>query len=176
MVDKQDLQADMTPEDAGDEPAVYELGYHIISSVSEEALPKEVASVTSALKELGGSFIGEGFPTRMKLAYSISKKIDGSRRDFDSAYFGWLTFELEPAKIGAFKSALETLPSMLRFLIIRTTREELAAAAAPQIERAAPMAGEIKRLVEDESNAGTLSEKDLDVALEGIASSEEKTD
>jgi ribosomal protein S6 len=172
MAEDKDLQVDLNAGDAGDEPAVYELGYHIISTVTDEALPKESALVVGAVKELGGSLIGEGAPTRMKLAYVISKKIDGTLRNFDSAHFGWVTFEMEPAQVITLKAKIESLPSILRFIIIRTTREDLIAAAQPVIERATPMAGEIKRRVEDESNAGVLSEKALDAALEGIAEGE----
>jgi ribosomal protein S6 len=169
-----DTEKDVREEDrGGDEPAVYELGYHIVPTVTEEALPQEVLKVTDAVKNLGGSFIAEGFPARTHLAYALSKNVDGARRDFDTAYFGWITFELEPENIADFKAAIEAVPSVLRFLIIRTSREALAAAQTLERISTGP-APEMKRLVQDESNAGTLSEKALDAALETIVSDAEK--
>ena len=145
------------------EPQTYEVGYHIVSTVSEDALPKEVAKLTDIVKALGGTFVAEGFPVKTELAYMISKKFGTERHDFTSTYFGWVAFELSPDKINECKIQIEALQNVLRFIIIKTTKEDVASALqAPKVEE------EHTRLVADESKAGEVSEKALDEVLEGI--------
>ncbi len=163
---KTDLNEDLG---SGKEPVVYELGYHILSSISEDGLEAEVAKVASIVKAQGGSSVADGFPTKIDLAYEISKKIDGKRHDFNSAYFGWMAFELSPDKIAEVKAQVEALPNVLRSLIIKTSKEDIAAAMEEPKTEAAASVEQKERLVADESNAGEVSEKALDEALEGIA-------
>lgn len=102
---------------------IYELGYHVLPNLSEEELAKVVEALKSKITELGGDFIADQYPSTMPLAYSLVKEIDNKSRAFDSAYFGWLKFELDSAKLEDLKTALDKNANMLRYLLIKTVRE-----------------------------------------------------
>lgn len=125
-------------EDAG-EPAVYEVGYHLLSSVSEDALEKEAGAITEAVTTLGAEVVGERSPVEIDLAYPINKKIDGKREEFGSAYFGWVAFELAASDIEKVKEALDQNSNILRYLITQTSRDQVAATLAdPSLDVGVP--------------------------------------
>ncbi len=51
------------------------------------------------------------------------KTVSGSYDKYDTAYFGWLKFEIEPGKIEAVKKAVENRDTVLRVLLVSTVRE-----------------------------------------------------
>ena len=108
----------------GADVLVYELGYHILPTVAEEALAGEVDALKTLLVQADGVFIAEEAPKRINLAYKMEKGERGKNTYFDSAYFGWMKFELLPEKTLELKDALENRPNMLRFLLIKTVRED----------------------------------------------------
>ncbi len=107
----------------GDETAVYELGYHILSSVTDERLLAEVGNIKAVFEKKGGSFISEEFPITTHLAYTIEHNIGGKKEKYDTAYFGWVKFEVAPSDLNDIKKELDTNENILRFLIIHTVRE-----------------------------------------------------
>ena len=156
--------------DAGAEPTVYEVGYHILPTVGEKELPDEINKVTDALKALEADFVGEKLPMKIQLAYPIEKKVDGAKRWFESAYFGWVAFEIAPGKIGEVKDAMDKNPQILRYIIVKTGRDEVAAAMAdPSLD----ISTAVKREAE---SGGVLSEEALDTALKQIASEDTKVE
>jgi len=102
----------------------YELAYHVLPTVAEG----EVASVTSALKEIitkaGGEVFDEENAARFELAYEIEKYLEGRYRHFASAYFGWIRFRVEASAIAAIAEELDGHKLILRHLLIRLTRVE----------------------------------------------------
>jgi ribosomal protein S6 len=103
--------------------AVYEVGFHIVPTVAEENLMAEVAALRTGFESLGGIFISEDFPKSRPLAYTISKKVGGTRAKYDRAYFGWIKFEMTSEKLPEFKKALDLNNNILRYLLVHTTRE-----------------------------------------------------
>lgn len=102
---------------------VYELGYHILPTVSEGNLSKEVEAIKSKITDLGGEFISEAAPQNTALAYEIVKEISNKNHKFNNAYFGWIKFEVEAEKIESLKEEMEKNLNVLRFIIIKTVRE-----------------------------------------------------
>ncbi len=102
---------------------IYELGYHILPTLSEDEVAKVVGDLKETLSGLEATVIAEQFPQLMNLAYEIGKEIENKVRKFGSAYFGWIKFEVETAKIEGFKETMEKNLSVLRFIIIKTVRE-----------------------------------------------------
>jgi len=100
---------------------VYEIGYHIVPSVSEENLATEVGKIMDLIK--GAEIISEEAPKLTDLAYTIAKQVGGLRRKFDKAYFGWVKFEMDNKDIAAVKKSLDANENVLRFLLIKTVRE-----------------------------------------------------
>lgn len=113
---------------------VYEVGYHIVPSVAVENLPKEVEVLKNFLIGEGALIASEEFPKMIDLAYAMDKKIDGAKQRFDYSYFGWIKFEADSKSLGKIKKFLDDNGNVLRFLLIKTVRENtLFSAKAPVI-------------------------------------------
>ncbi|MDE2021234.1 MAG: 30S ribosomal protein S6, partial [Patescibacteria group bacterium] len=132
----------MTNEDMAEkaETQVYELGYHIISSIAEEKLPAEVTAIKDILEAEHAVFIAEEFPKLKHLTYTMTKVLAAKHLKFDTAYFGWMKFEIDPVAIPAIKKRLEGSQSILRFLLIKTVRESTLAVIKPPSFRGEPKA------------------------------------
>ena len=106
------------------EEKIYEVGYHIVSSVSEENLPAEVEKIKAYLAKEKASIISEEAPKLRPLAYSIKKAFGGTYKTFDKAYFGFIKFELpEEGDIRNIDLSMKNNESVLRHLVIKTVRE-----------------------------------------------------
>jgi ribosomal protein S6 len=110
--------------DHDDRQSVYEIGYLIAASIPEEAVPAESDKVKKIINDSGASILSEEMPHRQRLAYTMRRKtVSGSYDKYDEAFFGWVKFELGSGKIEALKKAVESVPSVLRMLLITTVRE-----------------------------------------------------
>jgi ribosomal protein S6 len=108
-----------------DRLSVYEIGYLIASSVPEEKVPAEADAIKAIVTGAGAEVIADEAPHFQQLAYSMRvKMVSGAYEKYDSAYFGWIKFELGSSKIEAVKKAIEVKPSVLRMLLITTVREQ----------------------------------------------------
>lgn len=108
-----------------DRQTVYEIGYLIASSIPEDKVLGEAEAVKAIITGAGASIISEEAPHFQELAYSMRvKMVSGAYEKYDTAYFGWIKFELGSSKIEAIKKAVETKSSILRMLLITTVREE----------------------------------------------------
>jgi len=106
------------------EEKIYEVGYHIISSVSEENIPAEVEKIKAYLAKEKAIIISEEAPKLRLLAYSIKKAFGGTYKTFDKAYFGFIKFELgEDGDIRNIDLSMKNNESILRYLVIKTVRE-----------------------------------------------------
>ena len=148
---------------------IYEIGYHIIPTVEEGDVEKVVGDIRSQIEKLGGSFIAEGAPSLMKLAYGIAAREGDKNVEHDRGYFGWLKFE---APIGAAETLDESLKGntkILRHIVFKTVREETRA------RMKAPTIREVKRTDtiksaprRTEESAAPVSEEDLDKAIQDL--------
>lgn len=102
---------------------VYELGYHIVSTVAEENVAKEVEALKAIVLKDGGSLVSEGEPKLINLAYSMTKSVADSKKKFNSAYFGWIKFETKSELIPEMKKKIDVVSTVLRYLLIKTVRE-----------------------------------------------------
>jgi len=105
------------------EPRVYELGFHILPSVDEGNLEEKYQELVAIIKKRGGNIISEEFPALINLAYPMDKYIKNKRNTYDQAYFGWIKFEVDPQSEKVIKSEIEFLDFVLRFILIKTVRE-----------------------------------------------------
>ena len=102
---------------------VYELGYHIVSTVAEENLSKEAEALKAIVLKDGGSLVSLGEPKLINLAYSMTKSVADTKKKFNTAYFGWLKFETKSELMPMIKKAVDANPNVLRYLLIKTVRE-----------------------------------------------------
>ena len=145
---------------------VYELGYHLVSTIAEEALPKEVENLKAILLKDGGSLVSEGEPKLINLAYSMTKSVADIKKKFNTAYFGWIKFETSQSLIPEMKKKLDANASVLRYLLIKTVRENTMyspklTVRTPAKEEAAPKAK--KSVKTDETKAASVEEIDKSI-------------
>jgi ribosomal protein S6 len=151
-----------------DRPAVYEIGYLIVSSVPEEKVPESVDQIRKIVNDGGGSIIAEEMPKREDLAYTMRiKTVSGAYEKYDQAYFGWIKFEVGSNRIEAVKKALETLPFMLRMLLITTVRENtyLGKRSASPLAKVQP---QIEEKVEEKKEVAPASIEEMDKSIDAM--------
>lgn len=149
------------------DPKVYEIGYMLVSSIPLEKAGEAVESLKGILSKAGASFIGEGAPELVNLAYTMVKKIGSSNHRFNQGYFGWFKFELLGEKIESVKKEFEVHPDMLRMLLMNTVKENTylgkkAPALNPPKPEEAPVA-EDAQVPAPEVTPATIEEMDKSI-------------
>lgn len=148
---------------AGEKP-LYEVSFLISASVPEDSVASEVATINSLLAEAEGEILFAEAPKMRALSYPMLKTHLGKREKFDSAYFGSLIVALEGEKVKVLPKQLESMPSVLRALVVAVPPEALWYAekrVAAKAEREAKHAA-----LKEEAN--TLSQAELDKTIEQL--------
>jgi len=107
---------------------IYEIGYLLVPTISEENVLISYGNFKDLIINLGGEVISEEIPKMITLAYTMLKTTQNIRSKFDSAYFGWIKFEINPEKVLELKRKLDVDLNFVRFLITKTVRENTIAA------------------------------------------------
>jgi len=102
---------------------IYEIGFHILPTVQEENLQGVVSDLENSITKNDGQILSEDFPKMRNLAYEISKRVETKYLNFNKAYFGWIKFSALPEVIEKIQKYFEGNENVLRFLIIKTVRE-----------------------------------------------------
>ncbi len=159
---------DTTAEDAA-ATRIYEVGYHVISTVAEENVDKVVGEIRAFIEKQGGSFIAEGAPVLTKLAYDMNSREGDKWASQDRGYFGWIKFEAVVGSALSLEDMLKAHKSILRHIVFRTVREETRARIKAPTLREVKRTDTIKTTARrpDEESA-PVSEEDLDKALSDI--------
>lgn len=155
------------------EPRIYEIGYHIIPTVKEGDVEKIVSEIRGVIGKAGGSFIAEGAPSLIRLAYPMSAlAAEGEKRaEYDRGYFGWIKFESVVEAVNTLMETLKSDANILRFGVFRTVREDTRA------KMKAPTLREVKRTdtirssprrATTEEKAAPVSETALEKAIQDI--------
>jgi ribosomal protein S6 len=146
---------------------VYELGYHIVSTVAEENLSKEAEALKAIVLKDGGSLVSEGEPKLINLAYSMTKSVADTKKKFNTAYFGWIKFETKSELMPSIKKAVDAYPNVLRYLLIKTVRENtmfIPKLNVRTVEKDAPKAK--KSIKTEEKKAASI--EDLDKTIDEL--------
>lgn len=102
---------------------IYELGYHLLPTIAEESLGAEVSKLQSIISDNGGTIISEEFPQMRNLSFEMVKVSENKNIKFNKAYFGWIKFEIPGFSIGSISEKVTANPSVLRFIIVKTVKE-----------------------------------------------------
>lgn len=102
---------------------VYEVGYLMLPSISEENLSGEVSSFKDILTSNGAVFISDEYPKLIELAYEMSRSIANKKQKFSYGYFGWVKFECATDKAKIIKDILDKNEKLVRYLMIKTVKE-----------------------------------------------------
>lgn len=157
------------------EEKIYEVGYHIVSSVSEENLPLEVEKIKGYLVKEKAIIISEEAPKLRPLAYSIKKKFGGTYKTFDKAYFGFIKFELgEEGDVRNIDLSLKNNESVLRHIVIKTVRENTM--YSPKITVFSDKETKVKKTFKEEKVAvkeKTATAEEIDKSIDALLVAEE---
>jgi ribosomal protein S6 len=107
---------------------VYELGYLLVPTIKEEDVPVNYGNLKELVSSFGGEIIADEMPKMMTLAYVMKKVTSNVRSKFSTAYFGWIKFTMDASKILELKKRLDLDPNFIRFLILKTVKENTIAA------------------------------------------------
>lgn len=175
-MEKLEKEETLNPVEAGttedvdmDEKTVYEIGFHLLPSLSEDELTKEFADIKSLIESHKGAIISEGTPKAMQLAYTMVKKQEGKNAKFDTSFFGWVKFETTPDQVVLLKEEIDLMKMMLRFIVVKTTREDLTVQQKP-IRRSEEPQPIIKKpeVKEKKMESTPISEAELDKTIEDL--------
>ena len=115
--------------DANDtQTRVYEVGYLLVPTIAGEDVPALYTGLKDLVVKLGGEMISDEMPKMINLAYTMPKVVSNVRSKFNTAYFGWVKFEMDPDKISDLKKKLDLDHNIIRFLITKTVKENTIAA------------------------------------------------
>ena len=164
----------MNENNIDDRLAVYEIGYLIAGSVAEEKVSEEAEKVKDLITKAGATTIAEEAPHLERLAYTMRvKSVSGSYQKYDQAYFGWVKFEVSSSIVESIKKSVELIPTVLRMILISTTKEntylgkrasQIAAAIAPK-RIVEPGAG-VGPIVVDKKDAAPVSIEEMDKSID----------
>lgn len=107
---------------------VYELGYLLVSSIKEEELPVTYGNLKELVSSFSGEIIADEMPKMTNLAYTMQKVTSNVRSKWNTAYFGWIKFVMDSQKVLELKKTLDLDPNIIRFLILKTVKENTIAA------------------------------------------------
>lgn len=105
------------------DPKVYEIGYLLVPSIPEENIPIIYGNLKELIANLDGRMISDEMPVILNLAYIMQKTVQNVRNKYDTAYFGWVKFFMDSEKVLELKKKLDLDPNIIRFLIIKTVKE-----------------------------------------------------
>lgn len=149
---------------------IYEVGYHILPTVKETDVEKEVGDIRAHIEKAGGSFIAEGAPSLIKLAYPIEMRESEKYVAYDRAYFGWIKCEASPTLAKTLTAMLEKNPRIVRSVVFKTVREDtravMKAPTLKEVKRTDTIKSSPRRV--EEAEKAPVSEKELDKALEEL--------
>lgn len=104
--------------------AVYELAVLLDPKLSEDKVGAKIDQLGTVVAQESGAVLSTGEAKMRNLAYEITVKTEGKRRDFDRAYFNWIKFEQDPELLGTIEQKIKSDTDVIRHLIIKTTRED----------------------------------------------------
>ncbi|MFZ1987852.1 MAG: 30S ribosomal protein S6 [Minisyncoccia bacterium] len=164
MARKKDIEekdAALVVEEAdASEARVYELAFHLDPELSQDEVKRTYQGIREGIAAQG-TIVAEGEPEKMQLAYTISRQENTGRKDFDSAYFCWIAYEIPGEGHTTVLEAIKAEKRVVRFLDIKTTKEEAKHSAEMQELRA-------KTAEKGTEGEETVSDAQLDAALEEV--------
>lgn len=164
-------QATEAPTNSGAEvssPVIYEVGFHLVPTIAEDGVGAAVEKIRKSIGD-DAEFISEDYPTKTALAYVVERAAQGRREKYSEAWFGWIKFAQSAEKLPAIEAALTASTDVLRFLIIKTVREDIVAQKPRAVFASDRLEGEtIKRVPREAERSREVSEAELDKSIDAL--------
>jgi ribosomal protein S6 len=122
-VSEQNSGNDTMSKEENSNSRVYELGYLLVPTIAEEDIPVNYGNLKDLVSSFGGDVISDEMPKMTILAYSMQKVVSNVRNKFNKGYFGWVKFVMNSDKVLELKKKLDLDSNLIRFLILKTVRE-----------------------------------------------------
>lgn len=119
----EDVRVEGHGEERETEPRIYELGFLLTSAIEEGKVALETARLKEYIASKGGLILSEEHPKPVPLSYPIEGRVEGKKKMFREAYFGWVKFHHDPSTIAALEKTLKGDEKIIRFLVIRAPKE-----------------------------------------------------
>ena len=142
---------------------IYEVGYLIVPTVSEEELPREVTALKDILEKEKVVVISEEFPKFRPLAYPMQKRMHGAYQTHANGYFGWVKFEASPESVIRIDQEFKKNEKVLRYILVKTVREQTLTMGKLRVERR-----ERKEVPKDVQLGAPVLESELDKSIEKL--------
>ena len=109
-----------------------------------------------------------------ELAYAITKVAESKKYNYDEAYFGWIKFEILVSELAKIEAALKVAKNILRYLIMKTIRENTmfsenlpSATAEKRLDEISPKAGQsIQGVLPEEKKI--VSQDEIDKSIDEL--------
>jgi ribosomal protein S6 len=150
-----------------DERRVYELGYLMVSTLSESDREKVLAGLRADVESKGGTFISEGAPAELALAYTMFTRDREKNVPHEMAFFGWLKFEVAAKEAEAIASSARVNKNLIRSLFFETVKEDTRASILPTLKDV-KRTGTIGTGPRTEDEKKEVSEAELDKTVDSI--------
>jgi len=165
---KNNIEDDSTEVDI---KTVYEVGYNILPIVEEGEVEGVVSRFRDTIEKAGGVFVSEGASQKIQLSYPMAVWANGKWTNYTEAFFGWIKFELSPNQLSDVEAMFKSDASVLRFLLIKTVREDTRANVRQFVLKEVKRTDTIKSAPRTRSTSETkeaVSDEKLDEAIEGL--------
>jgi len=147
---------------------VYELGYLLFPTIVEEDLAVHYGNLKEMVASLGGEVIADEMPKLISLAYTMEKVVSNIRHKHNSAYFGWTKFYMEGAKVLELKAKLDLEPNLLRFLLIKTVKENTISSKRFVRDERNTRRGGLKKDKDESGPAPEINKEEVDKEIDAM--------
>ncbi len=125
------MEENTIQESALDGGRVYELAYILVPTLVGDAAGDKFQSLKTYLASKEVEFVAEDMPRLIELQYEMSRTIANKKTWFDEGHFGWVKFEADPSIVKAINDDLARDEQIIRYMIIKTVRENTIASKKP---------------------------------------------
>ncbi len=162
------MTEDHIEKNEGDSLRVYEVGYLLLPSIPEEQVSQNTEAIKKMIADVSGTVISQGDPQFQTLSYEMTKTVGSKNQDFKSAYFGWIKFEAPAESIPTLHDNLKSAENILRFLLIKTVRENTFMGLSKTFTEEKDSSEEAT----SEAPASESSQEDIDKSIEELVTEE----
>lgn len=152
----------------GVDTTVYEMSYLLLPSLASEQVPAKATEIKNMLTSVGGAVISSEDPILIDLAYPMLKVTLTSRQKVDSGFLGWVKFEIGSENVEIIKKNLDTNAEVVRYLIIKTVRENTLLGGKMNIQKEERMKKEEDALVEVSEEVKEASLEEMDKSIDDL--------